>query len=216
MEQERNEKVIKIIYENFSETPYPGDNYLQGSAEGCEPFETVGPFQGKNDWKKIEPEFLDAHSEALSFFSEGGLRFFLPAFLTADLRNELQYADPLFHLTHGFSDNPVEIPTKTKTFRRTFGKSRLVNPKRYGALTAFDYARFRLSVFTKEEAGAIVSYLEYKRDSETPDLTKNQIAAALNFFWLERAGNAPSIKDIEMHNREEAEYFSAISENSET
>lgn len=216
MNREKSEQVIEIIYEKFRETPYPGDNYLQGSVEGCEPFETVAPFQGKKDWKKIEPDFLDAHAEALSFFSEGGLRFFLPAFLTADLRNRLQYADPLFHLTHGFSDGSVEIPTETKTFRRTFGKSRLVNPKRYGALTIFDYARFRLSVFTKEEAEAIISYLEFKRDLETLDSTKNQISAALNLFWLERAGSAPSLKDVEMHNREEAEYFSAISGNNET
>lgn len=200
------------IYQRFSGTTYPGDNYLQGSVEGCEPFDTVAPFQGKTDWKSLKPEFLDVHANALNFFSEGGLRFFLPAFLVADLDNKLMYADPLFHLTHGFSDGLIEVPTQARNFRRTFGKSRLVNPKRYGALTTFDYARFRLSVFTREEAAAIVSYLEYKRDYDAQDLAKKEIDAALNLFWLERSQTAPSIQSLEAHNREEAEYFAAISD----
>lgn len=46
---------------------------------------------------------LDAHYSALSFFSEAAFRFFFPAYLIADLRGELRTADPLFHLTGGFS-----------------------------------------------------------------------------------------------------------------
>lgn len=36
--------IIEWIYEGFRETKYPGDNYLQGSFEGCEPLETVAPY----------------------------------------------------------------------------------------------------------------------------------------------------------------------------
>jgi len=118
---------------------------------------------------------LEAHANAPSFFFEGGLRFFPPAFLVADLDNKLMYADPLFHLTHGFSDELINVPTRARNFQRAFGKSRLVNPKRYGALTSFDYARYRLSVFTRAEAAAIVSYLEYKRDYAAKDLTKKEM-----------------------------------------
>ena len=46
---------------------------------------------------------LDAGYDALSFFSEGGFRYFLPANLIADLGKQLQTADPVFHLMNGFS-----------------------------------------------------------------------------------------------------------------
>ncbi len=34
-------------------------------------------------------------------------------------------------------------------------------------MTWHDHARCQLSVFTREEAGAIVAYLEYKRDADS-------------------------------------------------
>jgi hypothetical protein len=77
---------------------HPGDAFLQGSFEGCEPFDEVGAFAGQTDWRALEPAFLDEHASALSFFSEAGLRHYLPAYLVADVRDELQTADPLFHL----------------------------------------------------------------------------------------------------------------------
>jgi hypothetical protein len=48
---------------------------------------------------------LDGHANALGYFSEAGFRFFLPAYLIADLHGQLNTADPLFHMTHGFSTN---------------------------------------------------------------------------------------------------------------
>jgi len=155
--------VIAQIVHAFGENPYPGDGVLQGSSEGCEPFDEVGPFQGLHAWQEIAPALLDAHGATLSFFSEAGFRFFLPAFLLADLRDQLQYADPLFHLTHGFYDFTVTIEKPPRTFTIAAGKSRLLNPRRYGAITAGDYARYRLSVFTREEVVALIAYIEYKR-----------------------------------------------------
>jgi hypothetical protein len=148
----RQDEVIEHILSAFGDNEYPGDQYLQGSVEGCEPFEEVGPFQGRVDWQSIEPEFLDDRADALSFFSQAGLRFFLPAFLIADVQGLLMRADPLFHLTGGFSEGMVEAPVKERVFNIKFGKSRFVNPRRYGAMTFYDYALYRLSVFTREEA----------------------------------------------------------------
>lgn len=204
------ETVISHIREAFADVEYPGDDFLQGSFDGCEPYEVVGPFRGKYDWQTVDAEFLDAHNEALSFFSEGGFRFFLPAYLVADLRDALQTADPLFHLTHGFSDGSVEVRAKTRTFVRRFGKSAFINPRRYGAITFHDYARYRLSVFTKEEAQAIVSYLRYKRDVDPSTFDKDRIDAALNGYWLERAAHAPSRASLEHHLEEEAHFLSDI------
>jgi hypothetical protein len=78
-----------------------------------------------------------------------------------------------------------------------------VNPRRYGAATFFDYARWRLSVFTREEAEAIISYLKYRRDSDPHGIQKSEIDAALDLFWLERAENAPTASDLARHRAEE-------------
>src|SRR5215211_6416221 len=77
--------------------------------------------------------FLDGHATALSFFSEAGFRYFLPAYLISDLRGQLYTADPLFHQTHGFSDWTTEVPAADRTLKIKHGKSALMNPRRYGA-----------------------------------------------------------------------------------
>ena len=148
--------VISMIREGFRETDHPGDAFLQGSTEGCEPGESVAPFKGMAKWQDVDPAILDSHYTALSFFSEGGFRYFLPAFLIADLEDRLQTADPIFHLTHGFSDKVVRLPAGERTHEKTIGKSEFVNPRRYGAMTWQDHALCKLSVFTREEARAIV------------------------------------------------------------
>lgn len=204
------ETLIQHIHKAFSETEYPGDPFLLGSREGCEPYEEVGPFEGKDDWTALEAEFLDAHYGALSFLSDGGFRFFLPAYLVADLKGELNTADPVFHLTHGFFDSSVEVPTQSGVVVRKFGKSVFVNPRRFGAMTSYDHARYRLSVFTQEEAKAVVRYLSYKRDSDPDGIQKEQIDAALTLYWLKRAENAPPAKALKKHLEEEASFLNGI------
>ena len=206
------ESVVRMIRDAFGGNEYPGDPFLQGSFDGCEPFEEVGAFRGKADWISLEAEFLDAHADALSFFSQSGFRFFLPAYLVADLFDRLQTADPLFHLTHGFSDSSVEVSAKGRTFLRKIGKSVFVNPRRYGATTFHDYARYRLSSFPREEAAAIVNYLEYKREGASTAFEGEAIEEALRSFWRERAQTAPSAECLARHLAKEAAYFDAIRE----
>ena len=90
------DRVINHIRQAFAGIAHPGDAFLQGGREGTEPSETIAPFKGRHHWQEIDPAVLDANYEALSFFSEEGFRFFLPAFLIADLRGQLRTADPLF------------------------------------------------------------------------------------------------------------------------
>ena len=206
-----SEVIVQKIQTAFAGNRFPGARFLQGSFEGCEPYEEVGPFETLEDWRGIEADFLDGHANALSFFSEAGFRYFLPAYLVADLRGLLYTADPLFHLTHGFSDWTTEVPAGDRTFVIGHGKSAFINPRRYGAMTTYDYARSRLSVFTREEAGAIVAYLEFKRDSDPDVIDKQAIDAALESFWLERARTAPQAESLRQHIAEQEEYLAAIS-----
>lgn len=202
--------IIESIRHAFEQNVYPGDDYIQGSTEGSEPFEEVGPFEGKADWRALKAEFLDVHAGALGFFSEAGFRFFLPAYLIADLQGLLNVADPLFFLTHGFHDISVEVPTPAKKFITTVGRSQLVNPRRYGAMTFYDYARYRLSAFTREESEAIVAYLKYKRDAAEEESDKERIQSALDSFWLERARKAPLGKTLRQHLVQEDEFLDTL------
>jgi hypothetical protein len=179
------ESVIAQIRAAFGGNTYPGDNYLQGSFEGSEPYEEISFFKGKQDWSLLSAQSLDAHYDALHFFTEEGFRFFLPAYLIADLKDQLQTADPRFHLTGGFHVTSVEIPTTTRSFLRSVGGSVLLNPNRYGAMTYEDYARYRLSIFTREEATAIVAYLKIVRERDVHGIHTAEIDAALNNFWYE-------------------------------
>jgi hypothetical protein len=209
------EAIIKEIREAFGQNEYPGDNFLQGSFDGCEPYEEIQPFKGRENWQTIDAELLDSHYAALNFFSEAALRFFLPAYLIGDLRDELQTADPLFVLVHGFSDLAVEHRTQTGVFVRQTGKSAFINPRRYGGITFYDYTRWRLSVFTREEAKAIVAYLRYKKDADPYTLDTEAIEAALNLYWLARAENGPPAESLEQHLIEEEQNLAAISSDTE-
>lgn len=203
-------QVIEHIRQAFRDTERPGDAFLQGSHEGCEPGESVAPFIGVADWSQLDAEILDTSYTALSFFSEGGFRYFLPAYLIADLEERLQTADPVFHLTNGFSGKVVKIPAGQRIYEKRIGKSAFVNPQRYGAMTWQDHARRQLSVFTREEAGAIVAYLEYKRDQDSHGLNAQEINAALDGFWHDRAATGPTQQAIRQHLKEEAAYLSDI------
>ena len=77
-------------------------------------------------------------------------------------------------------------------------------------MTWHDYARTQLSVFTREEAGAIVAYLEYKRDTDPHGLNAEEIDAALDSFWRDRAANGPTHNAIQQHLEQEADYLRSI------
>ena len=197
--EDRREAVRAQIERGFVHAPYPGDAYLLRSLDGTEPEAEVGPFRGHRDWRELSAEFLDAHAAALSFFSEGALRFFLPAFLVADLDEELERADPVFTLTHGFVDRTIELPVAGRGVRRDIGGTALVNPIRYGAIRAEDVARMRLAVFCREEAQAIVRYLGWLRVTRGDGVDGEAIGAALERFWFARAHEAPTAAELGAH-----------------
>ncbi len=206
-----NRRVIDHIRTAFAETEHPGDAFLQGSRQGCEPGEVIAPFQGVRHWSEIDQAILDPNEAALSFFTEGGFRHFLPAFMIADLEGRLQTGDPVFHLTHGFAaDKTIEVPAGGRMHRRSTGASTLVNPRLYGAMTWRDHALQRLAVFTREEAGAIVAYLEWARDRDPQGVQRDDINAALDGFWRRRVESAPTQTMLREHMQAETDYVNDL------
>lgn len=193
------EAVVAGIREAFAVTPHPGDAFLVGSRDGCEPAETLEPFRGLAHWSDVPPETLDAEYTALSFLSDGGFRFFLPAYVVAELEGRLATADPLFHLASGFLRRSVRVAPGSGMPLRSSGGDTLLNPRRYGAITFEDYARFRLSVFCREEARALADYLQHRGRTASLEHERDTIEAALERFWLARADAAPTRAELDAH-----------------
>jgi hypothetical protein len=165
------------IEKAFSRGSYPGDWCLINGREGTEPGLLEEEFKGKTDWRSLDPSFIDQAPDgfgtALSFFSDEAFRFYLPAYLLADLDGKLKQADVVFALTHG-------LDKKSRGER--------INPRRYGERTWFEHARHKFAMFNAQEAGAIVGYLRYKcaMDSVT-GYEKRLIIEALENYWAGRA-----------------------------
>ncbi len=172
------EAVKTLIRTAFTDVPYPGDWCLRGSNDGDEPYLLEAEFKGKTDWRALDASFIDqaphGFGSALSFFSDEAFRFYLPAYLIAEIDGLLERSNPLFHLTHGLTDAMRYEP---------------VNSERYGARTWFEESSHRLSVFDHVQAAAIVAYLRLKRDADEFD--RDDIDQALKNFWLRRAGSLP-------------------------
>ncbi|HEV8323512.1 MAG TPA: DUF6714 family protein [Myxococcota bacterium] len=158
----------------FARTPRPFAAALRDSNEGVEPFLVEKVFKNAGDWPALTPAFLDrapeGYSSALSFLSSEGFRYFLPAYLIADLHGRLERQTPFFHLVHGLDDATHAEP---------------VNRRRFGPRTWLDVCRHQFSVFTPAEARAIVAYLRHvaRRDS----FERPAIQQALRRYWLARA-----------------------------
>src|SRR5262245_13407601 len=158
----------------FESVERPAEWALRGSSEGDEPYLVEKEFRDKGDWRTIDPGFLDRAPEglasALSFLSDEAFRFYLPAYLLADLDGQLQRVDPVFHLCHGLTDAK---------------KEEFLNPGRYGARTWQDSKRHKFSVFTQAQARAILSYLRYKAEADLD--AREEIEEAIRNYWRERA-----------------------------
>jgi hypothetical protein len=170
------EAIATQIVKAFAAVEYPGDWCLRGGNEGDERYLLEQEFKGKIDWRTLDPAFLDqapgGFASALSFFSDEAFHFYLPAYLIADLRGQLNWTNPVYHLTHGLDE----------TSRR-----RRINPRRYGERTWFEHARHKFAMLTREEAAAIAAYLSWKRDED--EFERQSIDDALTNYWHDRAGS---------------------------
>ena len=163
--------LILKIEKAFANVEYPGDSNLTDSEYGEEPAALIDQFRNKSDWKVLEPSFIDQAPDgwgsALSFFSADALRFYLPAYLIADLRGMLLSSDPSVRLCVSLSPQ--------------LGDKKIAKMWRGG--TMGEHARAEYECFDSEQVSVIVSYLWWKLESEGCNPTIEQ---ALENYWLER------------------------------
>lgn len=172
--QKQKQSVERQLRAAFAKVPAPPDWCLVDSHEGDEPRRVAAAFKGKKSWKRLDAELLDhapdGLASALSFFSDEAFRFFLPAYLLADLAGALERVDPVFHLTHGLTEGT---------------RAKRVNARRYGDRTWFQVAQYKMAVFSEAQAKAIAAYLE--RKAEADEHARDEIREALASYWRGRA-----------------------------
>ena len=177
----------------FASYPYPGDDRICSPQPGDEePAEYAMEFRGAQ-WQRLNPGFLAQHYPSLSFFTHDAFRYFLPAYLVADLMAEqLQLwlsADPVFHLTHGL----VRVKTMSDDqIARFIEESQVADPeleltpemlKPVGD-AEFWHARAleRFAGFDHAQRKAIVTYLQHMAAQD--EYQRADIDSALKDYWL--------------------------------
>lgn len=160
------DKLIQLITIAFSEVEFPGNNNLIHSSYGDEPLLVSNHFSGKNDWKKLTPEFLDFDG-ALSFLSDEAFRFYIPAFMIADINESLVYNDPTVRLC--WTVTPQSEQEKIA--------------KVWNGGTVGEIAKANFDKFSKIQVSAIISYLQRRLSQVEYDYIIKQ---ALENYWLQR------------------------------
>jgi hypothetical protein len=167
------EQLKETIRQAFAQAQRPADGALHESAEGEEPRLLEQDFRGKDDWRTLDAAFLDqapdGYSSALSFFSREALRYFLPAYLIADLDGGLDRVDVAYRICAPFSNAAA---------------AQKVNPQRYGDLTRLEAGRRRFSALSREEAGVVAAWLSHK--AATDEANRELIREAIANYWQER------------------------------
>ena len=89
----------------FASVEPPPHWCITNSNEGEDPALLQQEFAEILHWNSLSPTFLsqtpDGYGSALNFFSDEAFRYYLPAFLLADIDNALNGPGPVFHLNHG-------------------------------------------------------------------------------------------------------------------
>jgi hypothetical protein len=161
------EALEELIVSAFSSVPRPPADDLVRGRLGDEPFSVEAAFRDISNWRTLDAKFLDTVpdglSSALSFLSDAAFRFFLPAYLLADLRGQLERVDVVFHLSHGLSEKGRMSPV----------------------------SRQQMEKLSAQQCRAVVGYLEHKV-SAAGSLDLEGAADALNNFWYKRLAHVSS------------------------
>lgn len=169
-------ELIDKIEQAFSDVTYPGDDDLTDSTYGEEPAALVKDFSGKTDRQELDAAFLnqapDGWGTALSFFSGRALRFYLPVYLIADIRGELDGPDPVSRLCSSLTPR---------------GETHKI-AQVWGGGTMGERARSNFAEFNNAQVSAVVAYLLWKLDTAGGHATI--IEQALENYWLERDNDA--------------------------
>ena len=195
VELSQNAGLVAQIESAFAHTLYPGDGRICDPRPGDEEVaEYALEFRGAR-WDRIHPEFLAYHDAAISFFTPEAFRYFLPAYLIADLRARdigiESNANPVFSLTYGIAKMPTlgdaQIEGMIAAMKQENPELE-IDPSIFRPMEdpgTYDRAIERFSTFSHPEREAIVAYLQHAAQDQ---YERPQIEEALQSYWLDSLG----------------------------
>ncbi len=154
---------------------------IVSSDESEEPELLNREFSHRPRIEEVTSEFLDqspdGYGSALSFFADEAFRYYVAAYMIADLSDALERADVVFALTHGLDDSSY---------------AERINPLRFGEQRWIDHATSKFSMFDSAQLSSIIAFLEYK--SVEDEFEAPSINQALIRYWR------PRLKETTMQN----------------
>jgi hypothetical protein len=167
--------LIVRIEQAFANVLYPGDEELIYDASyGDEPEATKRSFTGKADWRALDAAFLNralnGSGGALAFLTDRAFVFYLPAYLIADIRGELQVDDPANRIC-------AWITPQSEGARVA---------KVWGGRTMGDRARATFSLLNQEQRSCVVDYLLWRLERGDGDTLTIQQALEHEFARIKK------------------------------
>lgn len=177
------EELVGTIRRAFADRQYPGDGHLCGSPQGTEPAWIALELRGVL-WNRAHPDLLAHNYAATSFLTDEGFRYYLPAFMIAELHGVESNADPVHALTDSAGDIGISADSLVQLGEALGAEVADVLrsvKERAARVDLGSWARKRWAGFTLPERVAIVKYLEYRKSSDWVDA--DRIEATLKAYW---------------------------------
>lgn len=98
------EKVVTVISRAFNHVTL-GDGVGLWEAQGMDDYEDVDVLKEyrsrdeRRDWRRVKRDTLDQCESSLHYLNANGMRFYLPAFLVAEVQGDFDWG-LLFHVTN--------------------------------------------------------------------------------------------------------------------
>lgn len=167
---QRENDLLRQIDDAFATGSFPGDDNIATESYGDEPSILRREFRGKTDWRTLTASFLDRAGDGsgLAFFTDAALHFYLPAYLSADVRGELSLACPHAALACSFTE-----ASEHERIAQVWGGGSMA-----------DHARRRFERFNLAQVRVVIAYLTWKLDDADGD--DPVVAEALERYWRPR------------------------------
>lgn len=148
----------------------PGSVVAEFNLRTPEGVRTATAFDEQTDWTRIDGAWLEAVSDSLSgalaVLTPQARKFYLPAFMAADLRGELKRVEPHREFLRGLTGWVTRKPVR-------------------GRWDSTAAARADWAVLTLAQCRAVVHYLEWVSTRHGPAPSPS-IVEALNVYWYGR------------------------------
>ncbi|WP_218082522.1 DUF6714 family protein [Anthocerotibacter panamensis] len=184
-------EVLDQLEESFGSLVYPGDEQIvyDNSGHHLECVDVKQTFLGKH-WRELSLDTLVYENSALSFFTPLAFQFYLPAYLSAVVKNydqaDVLPSDVVFYLT---------VPSEADTLTQ-------INAlQRYATSFDFDLRTFlleqlsnsnqrvqrfieRVSIFDKKQGRVIKNFLLYMQLEHADDFPSQEPQTAIERYWF--------------------------------